>query len=286
MSKTGPGLLLFAFLMVNAPALAEVIQRSIPVAKTNSAIKQMRGPHEAYWSTTPSKNVLLVTFGGTQSRPTDLKAFAETAADLGFDVLTLDYDNSVISTTCKDSKDLTCFDHFREEIATGKDVSSLVSVDPANSLEARLLNALKFLAVNDKARWGKYLKGADVAWDKVVLSGHSQGSGHAAYLSKIHGVKGVFMLAGPQDRFEDGRAVPWLAVPSKTSTKQYYSLLHEKDFFGSAYQVAALKILLQSQNLTDHMEMLHEEVPDAHMSVISSRFGPQWKKFLLKAASL
>ncbi|KYG62444.1 hypothetical protein AZI86_16560 [Bdellovibrio bacteriovorus] len=280
---------LISFLMVTllfsaVLAEAQVINRQVPVKETNPQILQMRGPHQVYWSKKKSKNILLISFGGTGSLPSDLKAYAEHAAGLGFDVVTMDYDNSVISTTCKDSKDLQCFDHFREEIATGDDVSSIVKVDKINSLESRILELLKFLAKSDAKRWAGYISNKGVNWNKVIFSGHSQGAGHAAYLAKLHPARGVVMLAGPQDRFADGRPVGWLALKSETPRAKYFSLLHEKDFFGSEYQVAAMKILVQPDKHEDHIIMRDDPVQDAHMSVISSRFAEPWTVLLMKAA--
>lgn len=277
-------ILLLAIIFGTFNSQAKTFHRSVPVADTNSQIVQMRGPHEVYWSDLKSKETLLIALGGTNSLPTDMKAFDETAASLGMDVITVDYDNSVISTTCKDSKDDACFDHFRDEIATGNDVSNLVKVDKINSLESRIFHLLKFLAKSEPARWAPYISGKDIRWNKVILAGHSQGSGHAAYLAKIHPAKGVVMLAGPQDRFADGRTVGWLARKSETSPTKYFSLLHEKDFFGSPYQVAAMKILLQHESPEGHIIMRDDKVQDPHMSVIQSTFAEPWKILLLKAS--
>lgn len=39
----------------------------------------------------------------------------------------------------------------------------------------------------------------DVAWERVVVSGHSQGASHAAYLSVVRPVRAAVLLSGPQE---------------------------------------------------------------------------------------
>lgn len=276
--------LIFFVLLWAWTSQAEIKHRQVPVTETNPNIKQMRGPHEVYWSDHQAKNILLISLGGTTSLPSDMKSFAEHAAGLGMDVVTVDYDNSVISTSCKESPDQKCFDHFRDEIATGSAVSHLVSVNKVNSLESRILNLLKFLAKSDSSRWGQYVSARGIRWEKVIFSGHSQGAGHSAYMAKLHPAKGAVLLGGPQDRFADGRSVPWLSKKSKTPKEKYFSLLHEKDFFGSDHQVAVMKILIKPHNSEEHIIMRNDPVQDPHMSVISNHFAEPWAVLLLKAA--
>ena len=38
-----------------------------------------------------------------------------------------------------------------------------------------------------------------IKWDEIIVSGHSQGAGHAAYLAKTESLLGVVMISDPQD---------------------------------------------------------------------------------------
>ncbi len=220
------------------------------------------GPHLAYWDDEKSNGLLLVSLGGTNSRPSDLEAFDRQAVELGYKVLALDYPNQVISTACRDSKQPDAFDHFREEIVEGKPTSDLVEVDRANSIEGRLQSALEQL------QWSQ-------DWRKIVVVGHSQGSGHAAYLGKIHPLRGVIMLAGPQD---DGAR--WLSRPGETDPLNYVGLLHQSDFFDAKRQAQAIATLRQGKLSPHSLIISQETVDDAHMSVIQPQFQEVWRQLL------
>ena len=60
---------------------------------------------------------------------------------------------------------------------TGDAAGGLWSVEKAESVEALAVAALHQL------KWSQFVGGdnASVAWDRVVVSGHSQGASHAAY---------------------------------------------------------------------------------------------------------
>lgn len=269
---------------VSVSVSAQAQQSDIPPALTNKDIQQIKGVHQAFWNVEkPQGSHLLVSFGGTNSIPSDFSAFNSLAADLGYDVLAIDYDNSIITTTCKESADPKCFDHFRQEIVTGKSVSSLIEVNTINSLEKRIEHLLKHLQTKDVKRWGAYLKNGKVQWQKIVAVGHSQGSGHAAYLGKIHVLQGVILLAGPQDRFANGQKVGWLKLPSQTRPDRYFAFLHREDFFGSDYQVSNMMILRNSQKASPNIVITTEKVRDPHMSVILPQFKEAWKSLLLQA---
>lgn len=226
-------------------------------------VMQPVGSHLAYWDDEKSNGLTLVSLGGTNSRPSDLEAFDRQAVDLGYRVLALDYPNQVLSTACRDSQQPDAFDRFREEIVEGKPVSDLIEVDRANSIQGRLESALAQL------HWTQ-------DWSKIVVVGHSQGSGHAAYLGKIHRLRGVIMLAGPQD---DGAR--WLSRAGETDPTNYVGFLHEKDFFDAKRQARAITTLRQGKLGAQSLIISQETVDDAHMSVIQPQFQEIWRQLLL-----
>ena len=225
-------------------------------------VRKEIGGNVAYWDDEKSNGLLLVSLGGTNSKPADLEAFDLEAVSLGYKVLALDYPNSVISTAARDSKQPDAFDHFREEIVEGKPTSDLVEVDRPHSIEGRLQSALSQL------EWSQ-------DWSKTVVVGHSQGSGHAAYLGKVHSLRGVIMLAGPQD---DGAR--WLERPGQTEPSRYVALLHRNDFFDVNRQIRAVTTLRQGQVDSRSLVISEEPVGDAHMSVIQPRFQEVWRSLL------
>lgn len=224
-------------------------------------------PDRVYWDHgRPGNGFLLVSLGGTGSRPEDLEAFDLQAAEMGYRVIALDYPNSVISTACRESKQPDAFDHFRAEIVQGKPESELVEVDRAHSIEGRLESVLGELSAADPS-WKAF------DWSKTVVVGHSQGSGHAAYLGKLHPLQAVIMLAGPQDN-----GAGWLRQPGQTPGVNYLSFLHRQDVFGVNLQLGTIRDLGGFEPV-----VTDEAVPDAHMSVIDPRFRGVWSGLLKQA---
>jgi predicted esterase len=48
--------------------------------------------------------------------------------------------------------------------------------------------------------WAQYLATPDsIDWSNIIVGGHSQGAGHAAYLAKFNSVNRVLLFSGPND---------------------------------------------------------------------------------------
>lgn len=229
------------------------------------------------------EETLLITFGGTQSRPQDFRAFAELAQSKGYFVLSLDYFNRQITTVCRRHPDPECFDRFRAENNSGEDVSPHIDVNKENSIMYRLRQVLAEARRRDP-RWGIFWKDQDIDWSKVVVAGHSQGSGHAAYLSKKYSLKGVILFAGPQDSHE-GDIASWVKQPGATESRRYRALLHLNDFFGGLEQAAVVEELKRAgqnpEDLSGSIIILSDrETRDPHNAVIGTQFIQEWESLL------
>lgn len=101
---------------------------------------QVRGPHLA-WEPQAKANEprLLITLGGTNSRPSDLMDLQNVASQMGYHVIGVDYPNQVITTRCRNSNDPLCFDKFRSEINLGVSSSPLVEVNSDSCIVRRTL---------------------------------------------------------------------------------------------------------------------------------------------------
>lgn len=287
---------LLTALLLSSAVVARPVVVPIDPSSTSTAISRARGPHLAVSEPGVASNgLLLISLGGTSSRPADLLAFDKEAAALGYHVLAIDYPNSVISTAPRDNPSPAAYDWFRREIVTGDPVSDLVAVDPANSLNSRITLLVDLLARRNPAGWGAFRNAAGVDWSRVVVAGHSQGSGHAAYLGKLHPLRGVIMLAGPQDTHPAG-PVPWLSQPGATPGERYVALLHQNDTFGCARQLAAVQMLRGRadapelfQAVPDHQAPIlicTDRVGDPHMSVINRKYQYAWDLLLKRFSGL
>lgn len=260
---------------------------------TDPSIPVARGPSLAIVDDAATPNgYLLLSLGGTNSYPKDFTAFDKLAASKGYSVLALDYPNTVITTSCKNSPQPDPCTLFREEIVTGAQVSNLVEVDRANSIENRLGALLRYQAEQDPEHYSHFLREGQPDWSKIVVVGHSQGSGHAGYLAKKHPMKAAILLAGPQDTTAAGPA-SWMSAPSETPADRYLSFTHRDDFFDSSSQIAAVRLLREDPKaqptLVDHQNpnrpivMSEAEVRDPHMSVITPQFEDVWSGLLDQA---
>lgn len=213
--------------------------------------------HYVVRNTKTHSNKLLVFIGGSFSIPKDYNLFCNHAATIGFDVVSLSYPNDVGTAPLGTSTDPLIFDNYRDELCFGNQVSSVVSVDILNSISTRVTKLLLFLkSTYPDQNWGQYLTASNtIVWSKVVVVGHSQGSGHACYLGKKNLVDRVVMLSGPND-FSTHFNSPanWLTQTGQTPLNKHFSLLHTQDEIVSYQnQVANLRglgLLSAAQNPT------------------------------------
>lgn len=251
----------------------------ISPSETDVKIRMVKGPHQALLAKDKgTKTVIMI--GGTGSRPSDYMNILLHAQAKGYRALGIDYENEVVSTVCRNSVDQSCFDSFRAEINFGNPISNLVKVNERNSITYRILKLTQYL-------------GWKVDWEDVILIGHSQGAGHAAYLAKHFNVHKVIMLGGPQDYFTNHGPASWTLERGETSPTRFYSFLHEKDFFGVDMQIALSRVLMS--HLTMDVQKISDEIPadsvsrifvsdlpvqDPHNSFWNEAFRKVWAKLL------
>jgi len=143
------------------------------------------------------------------------------------------------------SNDVHAFDAYRRAIVRGGSVDETLTVAADSSIEARIVAALRHLAAaRGSEGWGEFSSKQGVVWDKLILIGHSQGAGHAAYLAHEHKVAKVLAVAGPQDYLTElARPAAWLSAPSRTPHDRYRALLHVQDEYDVKLQIAANRAL-------------------------------------------
>jgi hypothetical protein len=117
------------------------------------------------------------------------------------------------------------------EILNGKDVSTIVNVDSANSIENRLNKLLEYLVATHPAeeRWSQFLDTSGAKpqpkWSKTVIAGSSLGAGQAAIIAEQHEVYRAALLHGWVDASHGW--VKRVATPSN----RYFTLIHARDNF-------------------------------------------------------
>jgi hypothetical protein len=157
-----------------------------------------------------------------------------------------------IGALCKASStdDTECAGKFREEVWSGAATSPLVDVSthPQDAIHNRIYAVIHHLAANPAiagAGWKAFLDAdGKVAWSKLVMAGHSLGSGYAAYVASKKKVDRVIMISGAADGCDTGKclgnanidplahelvASKWVKGPHATDGKAFFGLAHTND---------------------------------------------------------
>ncbi len=192
-------------------------------------------------------------------------------ASWGYHAVSLDYEDNVIAVTCAHSSNSACFDDYRKAIVTGAPVSRKIKVDAANSILNRLQRLLVYLVkVDPKGGWSQFVKNGRPAWDRIIVAGHSQGAGHAAYLGKLFSVDRVLMFSGPQDYLDDlGKPAPWQAGRSATPPSRFFAFLNLEDPFNVHHQIANCMMLMKMSKPDTLMVKPGEVIHGYHQILIN-----------------
>lgn len=275
---------------------AQVQTILISPKQTDPLIRTIHGDHVAYLPA-PSrvKNQLMLMIVGTGGLAKDLRPFDSTVASLGYHVISIDYNNSVITTACSESEDSTCFDTFRQEIMFGTPVNALVDVDSINSIYNRFYKLLIYLAKNNPQQgWKQYADMNQIQWKNIIVAGHSQGAGHAAYLAKHFALARLLIFAGPQDYMNQyASPAAWLSGKKATDPSRYTAFLHTSDPFNYTKQLHNCMTLMGKANRDTLLVKPGKPVKsssrilvtdfatnDPHGSMFNLRFQKVWKYML------
>lgn len=225
---------LFLFtLMFNQLLNGQMIEHIIQPSQTDTGITGNNVDHHCYLNTIRvPENKLLIFFPGTNAKPWDYRLFQKTAADQGYHVIGLSYENlkSININVCPATQDSTCHARARKEVWFGEDSHDSLNIDYPNSVLNRIQKLLKFLSTEfPSENWDQYLiNDTLVKWERVVLSGHSQGAGNATFGSKYFKVDRVIMFSWI-DWMWPGKNPDWISAPGLTPDSSYYGFIHTGD---------------------------------------------------------
>lgn len=215
---------------------------------TDKAIDTFDTQHFVYLNKNVKPRKQLVVFmPGTGGDGRGGRLISQTAADIGFHAVSLSYPSSVPAAICQREADANCFENFRLEIITGEDKSTLLSVNRANSIENRLLKLVQHLRSKYPADgWEAFLTAKnELRWESLVLTGQSQGGGHAPLMAKYNKVARVIMYSSPKDYDQrNSKPAAWYAK-GKTPIDRFFSFNHMQDKQGCDYaqQLGVLKAM-------------------------------------------
>ncbi|MEO1008544.1 MAG: GC-type dockerin domain-anchored protein [Planctomycetota bacterium] len=185
--------------------------------------------------------LLFVFLPGSGGVPTQYAEVVAHAAGEGWHALGVAYGSwpSVRDLT-RDSSDPDLPEAIRRERLFGEPRTDVIDVPPPDAIDNRLARALAFLeAAHPGEGWGRFLDaGGEPTWRTIVVAGHSQGAGHAAYLTRDFSMGGAIMFAGPGDFVPGVGPAPWLFRGGNTPAERMLAFTHVNDptaagFFGN-----------------------------------------------------
>lgn len=199
---------------------------------------------------------------GSYARPYDqrLDAFSNSAwlaevMDASYVVIQLAYDNrySVNGDLCGPKSEgynrNDCAGEVREIALSGEGVSPYRNTNKANTIDNRLMKLLVYLEETQGLDLSSDIDPANIDWEKITVSGHSQGANQAYYIAKQRTVASACILAGGYDIADtvkrgDLNIADWfLAGESKTPIARINAFLTTTDDTYQAFLAGLTKAI-------------------------------------------
>lgn len=198
----------------------------------------------------------------------------------GYRVIGVDYKYDPPGTRICPQQRGNSYKRFRDKKVFGIDEGmSDVNVSPAESILNRITKLLLFLAKTRPSSegWGFYIDNYLPNWPVIALTGHSQGSGHAAFLAKRFPLYRVMLNSSPWDHYVNPFVIDdWLKAPSQTPSSRWYGLFDAKDSHAhvmrSTYPALGLE---QEKNFRVlDLEPQKRDGDFGHFQVLGWAYGP------------
>lgn len=179
-------------------------------------------------SNVDAMNTVVVFLPGTFRKPADYLFVMGEIAKLGYRVIGLMYKTDpAINPICKTTDDETCHWRGRMENVDGTDRHPSVTVNVSNSILNRLSKVLEYLiATHPSDGWQQFYSSGQIQWNKIMVTGHSQGASLSGVIGKEFPVKRVVMWS-VMDFLNSGKIPNW--VNNSTNHENYYAFIHPKD---------------------------------------------------------
>lgn len=229
---------------------------------------------------------LVVFLPGTNGKPRNAVDLLTVVAGQGYRAIGLAYNDSPAIVQVCPQRPPPCSGAVRQRRIFGDDVTSVVENTRAESIVGRLTALLNYLDHHDRDRhWGTYLVDGEPDWNRIVISGLSQGAGMAAYLAKRKQVARVVLFSSPWDFYGSSRELaPWIREPGVTPPDRWFAEYHRRE--NTAALIA--RAYRQLEIPADHVRVFDLDLPDTlkaagsdnpfHGSTIRVRaYADQWR---------
>lgn len=214
--------------------------RTFTPGTADPAITTFNNSHYAYRNTAAvARDRLFLFLPGTGAAPFIYQQVLRCASDHGFHALGLMYPNSPAVGDLTSAEPPDAAGKVRLEIIDGTDRTALVSVNRTNSIENRLITALLYLgSIAPAENWTQFLgAGNSIRWDRILVSGHSQGGGHAGMISRVQSVNRAILFNASDWNNSAARPADWMFMSSATPAARVFGIGHLRDPLVTAPQI-------------------------------------------------
>lgn len=220
--------------MVVSSAHFRVSTHHVLPTQANRSVTGPNDPSIAMAGPRSRSNGLLVVFlPGTGGKPACCQLFLREAVSLGYHAIGLTYNNdAAVGSVCLN--DLGCFGLVRRNRFDGTSPSAYSSLPPQDGIASRLTAVLSYLRAHyPHEGWGSFVRRGAPVWSHIVVAGHSQGGGEAAFIGTIRRLRGVITLSSPPDTNLSRQPATWVAeVPhGLTPIDRMVGFVHSGDPF-------------------------------------------------------
>ncbi len=273
---------------------AGLVVECVRPSATDPAIRRFDSAHYILISTQPKPDEKLLLFmPGTGGQPPGPRAFLAAAAEAGYRVISLEYnDDTSVAVFCPKRPNPACSGQFRRMRIYGDRTLGDSEVDntAAESIVNRLVKLLQYLDRNHpNSGWRSYIANSSPNWQRIVVSGQSQGAGMAALIAKEHIVARAILFSSPWDFVNAGgqrKLAPWLALPSKTPPDRWFGGYHARENFADLLAQSYAELGIPN----DHIRVFNQELPPGFQSrnknpfhgqgINDQAYAKQWAFFL------
>lgn len=236
-------------------------------SETNPQIARFDDPHYITMARGAAgrDEPLLVFMPGTNGKPPGAIDFVRTAAENGYRVISLEYnDDTSIAVYCPSNGGPPCSARFRHmRIYGNSTLDPSIDNTRAEAIVERLYALLRWLDRNHPdENWARYYDQQGMIWERIALAGQSQGAGMAAFIGKQKLVNRIILFSSPWDfyRGPNGRILaPWLAWPTTTPLDRWYAGYNRRE--ATADLLTRAYAMLQIP--PDHIRVFSEILPNA-----------------------
>jgi hypothetical protein len=223
-----------ASLAAQAPGSDTLVKYWITPAAADSSIKRFNEPNYVVFERHVKAGAPLFVFmPGTDGRPANTTEFSNAAAQQGYRVIGLSYnDVPPVAQLCPRDPDPRCSEKVRQKRVFGDDDTRLIDDTREESIVNRLVKLVeKLQRDHPDDGWGDYLENGKPKWARIAVSGLSQGAGMAAFIAQKNEVARVVLFSSPWDNYGRQRTLaPWVtAGPKATPSAKWYGAYHQSE---------------------------------------------------------